>query len=125
MTVESGTIAIVDAYNYPTAPTDFDTFATQFNLPLSSASVCNGAQALFKVVYAGGRKPGGNCEWNQEAALDMEWAHAMAPYAQIVLVEAASTSYTDLFNAVNVASSEVSCGNTSCSGRPPAKGKFP
>lgn len=110
-----GTIAIVDAYDYPTAQKDFDTFSSQFNLPLSTATVCNGSKPCFKVVYASGRKPSGNCGWNQEAALDIEWAHAMAPYAQILLVEANSSSYTDLFNAVKVASNEVSCGSTSCS----------
>jgi subtilase family serine protease len=109
-----GTIAIVDAYDYPTAKADFDTFSAKFGLPLASQDVCNGAMACFKVVYAGGSKPSGNCSWNQEAALDIEWAHAMAPYAQIVLVEAASSNFTDLFNAVTVAANEVSCGSASC-----------
>jgi subtilase family serine protease len=105
----------VDAYNYPTATADFNTFAGEFGLPSASAEVCNGTNPCFTVVYASGHKPSGNCGWNQEAALDIEWAHAMAPYAQIVLVEANSNSYTDLFNAVKVASNEVSCGSTSCS----------
>jgi subtilase family serine protease len=110
----AGTIAIVDAYNYPTATADFNTFSTEFGLPLASHNVCNGAHPCFKVVYAGRTKPAGNCNWNQEAALDIEWAHAMAPYAQIVLVEAASNSYTDLFDAVNVAGNEVNCGSAAC-----------
>ena len=119
----SDVIAIVDAYNYPTATADFNTFSAEFGLPLAAHNVCNGAHPCLKVVYASGTKPGGNCEWNQEAALDIEWAHAMAPYAQIVLVEAASTSFTDLFNAVKVAASEVSCGSTSCSGRSSGEGE--
>jgi kumamolisin len=49
----------------------------------------------------------GNCGWNQEAALDIEWAHAMAPNAKIVLVEAASNSFANLFAAVDVATSQV------------------
>ena len=40
-------------------------------------------------------------------ALDIEWAHAMAPGAKIVLVEAASSSFSDLFKAVDVATSLV------------------
>ena len=36
-----------------------------------------------------------------EEALDVEWAHAMAPGANILLVEASSTSYSDLFAAVS------------------------
>src|SRR5205823_3029209 len=38
-------------------------------------------------------------------ALDIQWAHALAPNAKIILVEAASNSNTDLFHAVDVASS--------------------
>jgi kumamolisin len=39
-----------------------------------------------------------------EEALDIEWAHAMAPNAKIYLVEAASDSSSDLYHAVQVAS---------------------
>jgi len=102
-----GVIAIVDAYDYPSAAADFDVFSGQFGLPLSSANVCNGANPCFQRVYAAGKKPKANCGWAQEAALDIEWAHAMAPYAQIVLVEAASNSFSDLFKAVDVATNIV------------------
>jgi hypothetical protein len=57
-------------------------------------------------VYAAG-KPRSNCGWAQEAALDIEWSHAMAPYAQIILVEAASNSISSLMDAVQVASNLV------------------
>jgi subtilase family serine protease len=40
-----------------------------------------------------------------EESLDIEWAHAEAPAAKIVLVEAASNSDTNLFNAVSYANS--------------------
>jgi subtilase family serine protease len=120
----SGTIAIVDAFDYPTATADFNKFSTEFGLPLASHDVCNGSHPCFKVVYAGGSKPSGNCGWNQEAALDIEWAHAMAPYAQIVLVEAQSASFADLFNAVSVAANEVSCGSTSCPGGSSGEGEI-
>src|SRR5450756_2016159 len=56
------------------------------------------------LVYAAGSKPRANCGWAQEAALDIEWAHAMAPSAKIVLVEAKTNSFADLFQAVDVAS---------------------
>src|SRR5450756_245603 len=59
------------------------------------------------LVYAAGSKPRANCGWAQEAALDIEWAHAMAPSAKIVLVEAASNSFADLFAAVDVATAQV------------------
>jgi subtilase family serine protease len=100
----SGVIAIVDAYNYPTALSDFNTFAGYFGLPLeSSTSVTASTNKVFQVVYATGSKPGNNGGWNQEAALDIEWAHALAPAAKIVLVEAKSASYSDLLKAVDVA----------------------
>ncbi len=95
----SGAIAIVDAFDYPTAANDISAFSTQFGLPAAN----------FQVVYATGTKPpqdptGG---WEGEAALDIEWAHAMAPQAQIILVEAASDTFPDMFYAVQIASNQV------------------
>ncbi len=100
-----GVIAIVDAFHYPTALADFNTFATQFNLPTESSTNATAAgNKVFQVVYATGKQPATNAGWGQEMALDIEWAHAMAPKAKIVLVEAASSGFTDLFNAVTAAS---------------------
>ncbi len=95
----SNAIAIVDAYDDPTAASDLAAFSTQFGLPAPN----------FSVVYASGTKPaqdptGG---WEVEESLDIEWAHAMAPDAKIYLVEAASNSNSDLFAAVAVASTLV------------------
>jgi len=88
----SGVIVIVDAYDDPSAGADLKTFSTQFGLPAPS----------FTKVYASGTKPPNACTngWEGEEALDLQWAHAMAPKAKIVLMEAASNSFTDLFNAV-------------------------
>jgi subtilase family serine protease len=91
-------IAIVDAYHYPTAMSDLQVFSAQFGLPAPNAS-------NFQVVYANGRQPPINSGWNLEAALDIEWTHAMAPNAKIYLVEAASNNYVDLFAAITVANS--------------------
>lgn len=100
----SGVIAIVDAYNYPTALNDFNVFSSQFGLPLeTSKNATASTNKVFQVVYATGTKPSGNGGWNQEAALDIEWAHAMAPSAKIVLVEARSASNADLYLAVDKA----------------------
>ncbi len=91
-------IAVVSAYDNPDAATDLKTFSTQFGLP----------SANFKQVYADGKQPqndpGG---WSLEEALDIEWAHGMAPKAKIYLVEAASDSFADLFKAESVASKLV------------------
>jgi kumamolisin len=97
-----GAIAIVDAFDYPTAAADLATFSTQFGLPVPTSKT-------FSVVYASGTKPpqdptGG---WELEEALDIEWAHAMAPSAQIILVEAKSNNNSDLFNAVTKAAALV------------------
>jgi kumamolisin len=94
----SGVIAIVDAYDYPAAASDLQVFSKQFGLPDCTVTGC------FSVMYASGTKPPADCGWNQEAALDIEWAHAMAPAAKIVLVEAASASLGDLLTAVTKAS---------------------
>jgi len=61
------------------------------------------------VQYASGRKPANGCSsgWNGEESLDIEWAHAMAPNAQIVLMEASSASNTALYQAVTAANSYI------------------
>lgn len=103
-----GTIAIVDAYDYPPAYDDLTAFSINFNLPVLPQCTLEITTSCFEKVYAGGLVPGTDCGWNQEAALDIEWAHAMSPGAKIVLVEAASNSFTDLFAAIDVANSIVS-----------------
>ena len=100
----SGVIAIVDAYNYPAALNDFNVFATQFGLPVeTSSNAAASTNQVFQVVYAFWAAPANNASWNEEEALDIEWAHAMAPNAKIILVEANSANDFDLFAAVEVA----------------------
>jgi len=95
----AGAIALVEAFDNPTAASDLNTFSTQFGLPAGNLTV----------VFAGGTQPGidptGGFE--VESALDIEWAHAMAPNAKLFLVEAADNRLVNLFNAVAVASSLV------------------
>jgi subtilase family serine protease len=91
-------IGIVDAYDDPNIEADLGVFSRQFNLP-----ACTSANGCFRKVYATGRKPVGNSNWGVEIALDVEWAHAIAPQATILLVEANSNSLNDLFSAVDVA----------------------
>src|SRR5712691_10918856 len=98
----SNIIAIVDAYDYPTAENDLNVFSSTFFLP-----PCTTANGCFTKIYASGHQPRANCGWAQEASLDIEWAHAMAPNAKIVLVEAASNRFNDLFAAVDVASNYI------------------
>jgi subtilase family serine protease len=92
-------IALVDAYDDPTAEADLATFSTQFGLP-----ACTIANGCFKLVYAGGAKPPADTTgWSNEIAIDTQWAHAMAPAATIMLVEAQSNSLKDLIAAVAAA----------------------
>lgn len=98
----SRTIAIVDAYDDPDAAGDLIAFSSQFGLPSVT-------KAGFRVVYASGSEPsqdptGG---WEAEESLDIEMVHAMAPGANIILVEAASDLNTDLYSAVALASTLV------------------
>ncbi len=96
----SATIVIVDAFDDPFALSDFNAFSAQFGLPQeSSTSVTASTNKVLQVVYASGRKPRYNSGWSQEEALDIEWAHGMAPNAKIVLIEAASNSSSNLYLA--------------------------
>lgn len=92
----SRAIALVDAYDNPSAATDLQNYSTQFGLPAINSS-------NFQVVYASGSQPANNTGWALEEALDIEMAHAMAPNAKIYLVEAASSSFNDLNVAVDKA----------------------
>lgn len=91
-------IGIVDAYDDPSAEADLGVFTKQFGL-----SACTTANGCFRKVYSNGRQPAANANWAIEIALDIEWAHAVAPQATILLVEAPSNSLSDLLNAVDVA----------------------
>lgn len=95
------TIAIVDAYNDPTAESDLGTFSSTFGLP-----PCTTANGCFLKVNQNGNTrslPGTDAGWALEIALDVEWAHAIAPGAKILLVEARSSSLSNLFAAEDYA----------------------
>jgi subtilase family serine protease len=91
-------IAIVDAYDDPNIEADLGVFNKHFGLP-----ACTTKNGCFKKIYATGKKPRTDAGWAGEIALDVEWAHAMAPAAKIVLVEAKSANMQDLFQAIQVA----------------------
>jgi kumamolisin len=92
-------IALVDAYDDPTAAADLAAFSKQFGL----------AAPNFQVVKVGspGSPPPSESGWNIEESLDIEWAHAMAPKAKIFLVEATTNSNPDLLAAVAEANALV------------------
>jgi hypothetical protein len=100
------TIGIVDAYDDPSAEADLATFDNQFGLPS-----CTEAEGCFrKVNQAGNAAPlppwkGESSEkgWAEEIATDIETAHAVCSSCHILLVEASSSSYADLFAAEDAA----------------------
>jgi subtilase family serine protease len=85
------TIALIEAYHDPTLASDLKTFDQMYKLPDPSLSVVNQAGAQT------------NSGWAGEESLDVEWAHAVAPGASILVVEAKSQSIQDLLAAVNTA----------------------
>jgi subtilase family serine protease len=94
-------IAIVDAYHDPNALSDLNTFNAQYGYAqLSACTSLSQSGPCFQQADPQGT-PKVNSGWVLEESLDIEWAHAEAPAAKIVLVEAASNSNTNLFNAVS------------------------
>jgi hypothetical protein len=95
------TIAIVDAYDTPTIEHDLAAFNAAFGLraPPSFLRIAQDGSTNYPNVDPAG--PGGN-NWEVETALDVEWGHALAPMANIILVEAASNGL-DLYTAVDYA----------------------
>ncbi len=97
------TIAIVDAYNDPNIFSDANVFDQQFPTTIGGTesyyTAYGASTSWLTQVYASGSAPSGNVGWGQEMSLDVEWSHAIAPLAKIVLVEAASNSFADLLAA--------------------------
>jgi hypothetical protein len=98
------TIAIVDAYDDPTAESDLATFSGQYGLP--SCTTANGC--FRKVNQNGGTSyPRADSGWALEISLDVQWAHAIAPGAKILLVEASSNSFANLMAAEDYAAANA------------------
>ena len=79
------TIVIVDSFGSPTIKADLAVFDAQYNLP---------APPSFTIIQPAGAVPpfdptdaNGDVGWAGETTLDVEYAHSMAPGANILLVE--------------------------------------
>jgi subtilase family serine protease len=94
------TVAIVDAYNDPTAEADLGVYRSQYGL-----SACTTANGCFKKVDQNGGTsyPKTDGGWAQEISLDLDMVSAVCPKCKIVLVEAKSASFADLGAAENTA----------------------
>ena len=92
------TIAIVDAYGDPFIQQELDNFSSAFNLPQTNVTqICVDGPCDYALGVTTG--------WNTEIALDVEWAHAMAPDASINLYIGSNSSFP-LFDAVQKAVSD-------------------
>jgi subtilase family serine protease len=94
-------VAIVDAYNDPTAEADLGVYRSQFGLP-----ACTTANGCFKKVSQTGNTtalPATNASWAEEISLDVDMVSAACPTCHILLVEAKTASTANLGTGVNQA----------------------
>ena len=123
------TIAIVDAYNQPNIYGDANVFDQTFTTTLGGTTSYYSAYGsagtgptspgwLKQVSQTGSATslPNNNTGWGQEISLDVEWAHAIAPKATILLVEAKSASFADLLAADDYAATQANVVSNSWGG---------
>ena len=112
------TVAIVDAYDDPDAASNLSAYRSAMSAakspttgltdtvvpPLCSTSVTSGCVTFTKVNESGGTSyPRANASWSEEISLDLDMVSAICPDCNIVLVEASSSSMSDLAAAVSEA----------------------
>jgi subtilase family serine protease len=108
---EGQTIAIVDAYNQTNITSDLGVFNQAFSLPAMDGQNGNPTfsvvlQPQQPVKYHGKWVTPTiptNASWAVEVSLDVEWAHAIAPQANIMLFEAADNTYTNMLTMIDTA----------------------
>jgi hypothetical protein len=95
------TVAIVDAYDDPSAETDLAAYRAQYGLP-----PCTTANGCFRKVNQVGKSaplPSPDPGWGLEISLDLDAVSAACPDCRILLVEADSSSIVDLLPGVQAA----------------------
>jgi subtilase family serine protease len=113
------TIYIVNAKHDPNIAAELAAFNTKFGLPgCSTRTLAAGASLPLAaasatgcelvVAYSAGANltstaPAYDSGWATEIALDVQWAHATAPLARLVLIEAPDAGVASLSNAVALA----------------------
>ncbi len=100
------TIAIVDAYNDPNIRGDLQAFDQQFGLPdmdTSAFVIMSQTGSTTDLPGLDPTPPGSGGTWDLEISLDVEVVHALAPAANIILVEANSNGAGDLQTAIKQA----------------------
>jgi len=113
------TIYLVDAHDHPNASADLAKFSARFGLPACASAPLStttalplaraGAGCTFSVAYTDHSglllkvAPSYDAEWAAEIALDVEWAHAIAPLARLVLIEVPTDNSQQLLGGVALA----------------------
>ncbi len=95
------TVAIVDAFDDPKAESNLAVYRHTFGLP-----ACTTANRCFRKVNERGSAsplPAASPDWSIEISLDLEMVSAICPACYVLLVEAKSTTVTDLGTATNTA----------------------
>jgi len=90
------TVAIVDAFNDPTILQDSNAFNSFYNLPQFNKT---GGPTLTVLGEDGSTTlpTGTDAGWGVEESLDVQWIHAIAPQANIILYEANSANGNDMY----------------------------
>ncbi len=93
-------IGIVDAFHYAGAEADLNSFSATMGLP-----ACTIASGCFTQINQDGGAPRAPADsgWEIETMLDLEYAHAMAPNAKLVLVESDDNYLDNMGIAVTTA----------------------
>jgi hypothetical protein len=101
-------IAVVDAYDDPSAESDLAVYRATYGLPpCTTANSCfhkvnqNGAQGSYPAPAP--VAPGQNASWATEISLDLDMVAANCPRCSILLVEANSSAPGDLASSVDTA----------------------
>lgn len=114
------TIYIVDAMHNPNTAAELAAFNQRFSLPTCvTRTLAPGASLPLAapsakacelvVVYStaagamSAAAPAYDAGWATEIALDVQWAHATAPLARLVVIEAADASVNSLLGAIRLA----------------------
>lgn len=115
------TIAIVDAFGYPSAESDLNVYRAQYGLP-----PCTTANGCFKKVnQTGGTSyPRADVGWSQEAAIDLQMASAMCPSCHLLLVESKNDYLNNLAAAANYAAQHANAVSNSYGGTEPGTASY-
>ena len=99
----SDTVAIVDAYDDPTAESDLAHFRSNYGLP-----ACTTANGCFRKVNQNGQAsplPSGDPGWESEESLDLDAVSSLCPNCHLILIETNSNLLSDLYAGISEAES--------------------